>query len=106
MAYQFGCDTIGIQYQLGLMNLTVASDFVEGLLNNTDRPPVYLDGKELYSGEALPHFNEVDECAGIDALITYKLWNELGMPGENTLHDLRAYHHTEYKNFCLENHLP
>jgi L-fucose isomerase-like protein len=31
----------------------------------------------------------VDECAGIDALITYRLWEKLGMKGDNTLHDIR-----------------
>ncbi|MEJ6981428.1 fucose isomerase [Pedobacter sp. P351] len=90
IADEFGCDTIGIQYQQGLKDLTVASDLVEGLLNNQDRPPVYSEsGKELYAGEALPHFNEVDECAGLDALLTYHLWKEMGMEGENTLHDIR-----------------
>lgn len=90
IADDFGCDTIGIQYQQGLKDLTVASDLVEGLLNNQDRPPVYSEeGKELYKNEALPHFNEVDECAGIDALLTHRLWEQLGMPGENTLHDIR-----------------
>ncbi|TGE24223.1 fucose isomerase [Hymenobacter aquaticus] len=90
LAAEFGCDTIGIQYQQGLKDLTVASDLVEGLLNNADRPPVYsAAGQELYAGKALPHFNEVDECAGLDALLTYRLWEELGLPGETTLHDLR-----------------
>ena len=94
LADEFGCDTIGIQYQQGLKDLVPASDLVEGLLNNQDRPPVFSEsGKELFPGEALPHFNEVDECAGIDALVTYKLWKELGMPGENTLHDLRWGEH-------------
>jgi hypothetical protein len=90
IADEFGCDTIGIQYQQGLKDLTVASDLAEGLLNNQDRPPVYnKEGKELYKANALPHFNEVDECAGLDALVTYHLWKELGLPGENTLHDIR-----------------
>lgn len=90
IADEFSCDTIGIQYQQGLKDVTVASDLVEGLLNNEDRPPVYSkEGKELFAKKALPHFNEVDECAGLDALVTYKLWNELGMSGENTLHDIR-----------------
>lgn len=94
LADEFGCDTIGIQYQQGLKDLTVASDLVEGLLNNCERPPVYSsNGRELYPAEALPHFNEVDECAGIDALITYRLWRELGLPPENTLHDLRWGQH-------------
>lgn len=90
LADEFGCDTIGIQYQQGLKDLTAASDLVEGLLNNTERPAVYNDkGDELYAGEALPHFNEVDECAGIDGYVTYHLWKKLGLNGDNTLHDLR-----------------
>jgi len=94
IADDFGCDTIGIQYQQGLKDLAAASDLAEGLLNNQDRPPVYAeDGRELYAGEALPHFNEVDECAGIDALVTYNLWKQLGIPGDNTLHDLRWGEH-------------
>ena len=94
IATEFGCDTIGIQYQQGLKDLTGASDLVEGLLNNTERPPVYSEtGEELFAGKAIPHFNEVDECAGIDALVTYRLWNELGMGGENTLHDIRWGEH-------------
>src|SRR5437667_3143918 len=62
IADEFGCATIGIQYQQGLKDLTPASDLVEGTLNNADRPPVYREGtrEELYKGEALPHFNEVD----------------------------------------------
>jgi len=90
IADEFGCATIGIQYQQGLKDLTVASDLVEGLLNNQERPPVHCEsGRELFAGDALPHFNEVDECAGLDSLVTYHLWKELGMPGENTLHDIR-----------------
>jgi hypothetical protein len=91
IAAEFGCSVIGIQYQQGLKDLLPASDLIEGLLNNVDRPPVYdeVTGKELFKGEALPHFNEADECAGIDGLITYKLWRELGFDPETTLHDVR-----------------
>lgn len=91
IADEFGCDTVGIQYQQGLKDLAPASDLVEGTLNNVDRPPVKsADGRRtLYAGEALPHFNEVDECAGLDGLVTYQLWRELGFAPENTLHDLR-----------------
>jgi len=90
IADEFGCSTIGIQYQQGLKDLSPASDLVEGMLNNVDRPSVTSnDGRELFPGEAMPHFNEVDECAGLDALVTYRLWRELGWPPENTLHDLR-----------------
>ena len=94
IADEFGCSTIGIQYQQGLKDLAPASDLVEGLLNNVERPPVYNEaGEELFAGEALPHFNEVDECSGLDGLITYKLWRELGFDPENTLHDLRWGRH-------------
>ncbi len=91
IADEFGCATIGIQYQQGLKDLTPASDLVEGLLNNVERPPVYHEttGQELYAGEALPHFNEVDECAGLDALVTNGLWKRMGFPPETTLHDVR-----------------
>src|SRR6185437_12807807 len=40
LADEFGCSTVGIQYQQGLKDLAPASDLVEGLLNNVDRPPV------------------------------------------------------------------
>jgi hypothetical protein len=95
IAAEFGCDTIGIQYQQGLKDVTPASDLVEGLLNNVERPPVLheVTGKELFAGEALPHFNEVDECAGLDALVTYRLWRQLGFAPETTLHDLRWGRH-------------
>jgi L-fucose isomerase-like protein len=95
MADEFGCDAIGIQYQLGLMDLTPASDLVEGLLNNVDRPPVRDEesGKVLYEGQALPHFNEVDECAGLDALVTNRIWNAMGLEPETTLHDVRWGEH-------------
>ena len=90
MADEFGCDAIGIQYQQGLKDLAPASDLAEGLLNNSDRPPVRsVDGRVLYEGRPLPHFNEVDECAGLDALITNRVWTALGFPPETTLHDLR-----------------
>jgi hypothetical protein len=105
LADEFGCDTIGIQYQQGLKELVPASDLVEGLLNNVDRPPVYHaeTGEELFAGEALPHFNEVDECAGLDGLLTYRLWRELGFQPENTLHDLRWGRH--YKGEALDDYV-
>jgi hypothetical protein len=91
IADAFGCDAIGIQYQQGLKDLTPASDLVEGLLNNVDRPPVVAAGSRrvLYEGLALPHFNEVDECAGVDALVTNRVWRQLGLDPETTLHDIR-----------------
>jgi hypothetical protein len=95
LADEFGCAAIGIQYQQGLKDLAPASDLVEGLLNNSDRPPVKhgKTGRLLFGGEPVPHFNEVDECAGLDGLVTYRLWRELGFAPENTLHDLRWGQH-------------
>lgn len=91
IADDFGCATIGIQYQQGLKDLMPASDLVEGTLNNTSRPPVKSrDGKRvLFRGQPVPHFNEVDECAGLDGLMTYRVHQAMGQPVENTLHDLR-----------------
>lgn len=91
IADRFGCDAIGIQYQQGLKDMAPASDLVEGLLNNVERPPVYQrdTGEELFANNALPHFNEVDEGAAVDALATNLVWNELGFDPATTLHDLR-----------------
>ncbi|HXA05102.1 MAG TPA: hypothetical protein VNY30_09695 [Bryobacteraceae bacterium] len=90
IADDYGCDAIGIQYQQGLKDLVPASDLAEGLFNNVDRPPVRdARGRVLYENQALPHFNEVDECAGLDALITNRIWNHLGFDPETTLHDVR-----------------
>ncbi len=94
MAHEFGCDAIGIQYQQGLKDTVPASDLVEGLLNNSDRPPVFDEsGTELYPGGPLPHFNEVDECAGLDALVTNRCWTALGLDPATTLHDVRWGEH-------------
>ena len=94
-SHAFGCDAIGIQYQQGLKDMTPASDLVEGLLNDPDRPPVFDPdtGDELYAGLALPHFNEVDEGAAVDALLTNRVWTALGFDPATTLHDLRWGEH-------------
>jgi L-fucose isomerase-like protein len=91
IADRFGCDIIGIQYQQGLKDMAPASDLAEGILNNADRPPV-LDpatGRELYPGQPLPHFNEVDEGAGVDALVTNRVLTAMGLDPATTLHDVR-----------------
>ncbi len=94
IADEFGCDAIGIQYQQGLKDMAPASDLVEGLLNNVDRPPVFdTSGKELYAGKPLPHFNEVDECAGLDALVTNRVWSAMHLDPATTLHDVRWGEH-------------
>lgn len=109
IADEFGCDAIGIQYQQGLKDCLPASDLVEGMLNDSIRPPVRAlepadarrggrrpsrgrrggAGRILCAGRPLPHFNEVDECAGLDGLMTDRVHRALGQPVENTLHDVR-----------------
>jgi hypothetical protein len=95
IAKDFGCDVIGIQYQQGLKDLAPASDLAEGLLNNAERPPVFAEGtkEELFAGGPVVHFNEVDECAGSDALITNRCWKALGLDPSTTLHDVRWGEH-------------
>jgi hypothetical protein len=95
IAADFGCAAVGIQYQQGLKDMTPASDLAEGLLNNVERPPVYhpQTGKELYAGQALPHFNEVDEGTALDALVTNRVWTAMGFDPATTLHDLRWGQH-------------
>jgi len=87
----FSCDAIGIQYQQGLKDMAPASDLAEGLLNNTLRPPVFHreTGKELYEGKALPHFNEVDECSAVDAIVTNRVMTAMRLDPATTLHDVR-----------------
>jgi hypothetical protein len=91
IADRYGCDSLGIQYQQGLKDLLPASDLVEGMLNNSKRPPVTAEGtwRVLWKGRPLVHFNEVDECAGLDGLFTQRVHEALGEPVENTLHDIR-----------------
>jgi len=61
------------------------------MLNNSDRPPAKTrDGSRIIrDGQPIVHFNEVDECAGLDGLMTYRVHKALSQPVENTLHDLR-----------------
>lgn len=90
MADEFGAAALGIQYQLGLKDMCPASDLAEGLLNNSERPPVRRrNGTIILPDAPYPHFNEVDECAGLDALLTDRVHYFLQQPRESTLHDLR-----------------
>jgi L-fucose isomerase-like protein len=95
MADEFGCAAVGIQYQQGLKDMCPASDLAEGLLNNVERPPVFhaLRRKELYAGQTLPHFNEVDEGAAIDLFVNNRVWNAMGLDPASTLHDVRWGEH-------------
>ncbi|MBQ3388801.1 MAG: fucose isomerase [Thermoguttaceae bacterium] len=90
IADRFGAELFGIQYQQGLKDILPASDLVEGILNNADRPPVKAaDGRIIKEGKPYLHFNEVDECAALDALLDNRVLSKLGYPPETTLHDVR-----------------
>ncbi len=92
IAAEFGCATVGIQYQQGLKDLAPASDLVEGLLNNVNRPArLRRDHRQgtLSRARRCRTSTKSTKCAGLDGVVTYKLWRELGYAPENTLHDLR-----------------
>ncbi|MEA5055157.1 MAG: hypothetical protein VB093_17185 [Propionicimonas sp.] len=91
MADDFGADVVGIQYQQGLKDMVPASDLVEGLLNNVERPPVLSrDGSRvLYEGKPVPCANEVDQGVAIDTLVTNRIWTAMGLDPATTLHDIR-----------------
>ncbi|MEY2849199.1 MAG: hypothetical protein RI885_1866 [Actinomycetota bacterium] len=91
IADDYGLDAVGIQYQQGLKDICPASDLAEGLINDTDRPPVTSrDGSRiLWEGQAVPLANEADEGVGVDALITHRVWQAMGFDPATTLHDVR-----------------
>jgi hypothetical protein len=91
LADDFGCYGIGIQYQQGLKDLLPASDLVEGILNSTDRPPVWSrdHSRILYPDQAIPHANEVDQGAFVDGLMIKMVHEALGQPTASTQQDVR-----------------
>ena len=84
-------DAFGIHYDGWLKHAMPAPDLGEGMLNNIDRAPVFdRNGEELLSGRHLTYFNEADECAGVDGLVTDRVWGALGLDPATTLHDIRS----------------
>lgn len=88
---RYGLAAIGIPYQYGLVRSVPASDLVEGMLNNTDRPPVKdPESKQIVrDGQAIVHFNEGDIGAGVPQVLMRDIYVAKGMPPETTLHDVR-----------------
>lgn len=88
---RYGLSSIGIPYQLGLARCVPASDLVEGMLNNSDRPDVisYETGKVIEKGKPIVHFNETDLGSGIPQAIMNDIYQRKGMAPETTLHDVR-----------------
>ena len=50
IADDFGCHTIGIQYQQGLKDVLPASDLVEGMLNNSQPTAGHQPGRQARAG--------------------------------------------------------
>ncbi len=88
---RFGLSAIGIPYQLGLVRCVPASDLVEGMLNNSDRPDVAdpESGEVVEKGKPIVHFNEGDMGAGVPQTLMRDIYLRKGMPPETTLHDVR-----------------
>lgn len=88
---RYGLAALGIPYQLGLVRCVPASDLVEGMLNNADRPPVKDPESKavVHAGKPIPHFNEGDLGAGVPQLLMKEIFERKGMPSETTLHDVR-----------------
>jgi L-fucose isomerase-like protein len=91
MYERYGLAGIGIPYQLGLVRQCPASDLVEGMLNNVDRPDVksYETKQVVAKGRAIPHFNEGDLGAGVPQVLMNDIYQRKGMAPETTLHDVR-----------------
>jgi L-fucose isomerase-like protein len=87
----YGLSAMGIPYQLGLQRCCPASDLVEGMLNNADRPDVIdpVTKKVIAKGLAIPHFNEGDMGSGVPQMLMRDIYARKEMPTETTLHDVR-----------------
>ena len=86
-----GLSAIGIPYQVGLVRCVPASDLVEGMLNNSDRPDV-MDPETrriVRKGKAIVHFNEGDIGAGLPQVLMRDIYEQKRMAPETTLHDVR-----------------
>ncbi len=88
---RYGLSSVGIPYQIGLVRCCPASDLVEGMLNNADRPDVVdpETGKVVCKGKVIPHFNEGDMGSGVPQVLMRDIYERKGMPAETTLHDVR-----------------
>jgi hypothetical protein len=94
MVVHYGLNGIGIPYQGGIGGLSqscACSDLVEGMLNNSERPPVMdtASGNIVADGHAISHGNEGDLGALIPQVLMQSIYQAKGMPEETTLHDVR-----------------
>jgi L-fucose isomerase-like protein len=88
---RYGLSAIGIPYQLGLVRCCPASDLVEGMLNNVERPSVRSNDSlnVVAKDDCIPHFNEGDLGSAIPQVLMHDIYRRKNMPPETTLHDVR-----------------
>jgi len=88
---RYGLSAIGIPYQYGLVRSVPASDLVEGMLNNADRPEVVdpETGMPINPGAPIIHFNEGDVGAAVPQVLMHDILQRKGLATETTLHDVR-----------------
>jgi L-fucose isomerase-like protein len=91
IAERYGLSAMGIPYQVGLVRSVPASDLVEGMLNSSERPDVYLPGTKrvIRQGQPIIHFNEGDIGSGIPQVLMADIYSHKGLALETTLHDIR-----------------
>jgi hypothetical protein len=90
IADEYSCDAIGLPILPAFLDLLPDSGFIEGLLNNSDRPPVCAkNGRVLFDSKPVIHFHRGDELAGVDALLHSRVAQSLGQPVEITQQELR-----------------
>lgn len=88
---RYGLSALGIPYQYGLVRCTSASDLPEGMLNNSDRPPIVYaqTGETINEGLPIVHFNEGDLGSAVPQVLMNEILLRRGMSPETTLHDVR-----------------
>ncbi len=88
---RYGLSAIGIPYQYGLVRATSASDLPEGMLNNSERPPITSLKGGTFISDARPiiHFNEGDVGSAVPQVLMNNILAKKGLPQETTLHDIR-----------------
>ncbi|MDR3108540.1 MAG: fucose isomerase [Planctomycetaceae bacterium] len=90
IADEYSCDAIGVPMLPAFKDLLPDSGFIEGLLNNSDRPPVRAqNGRVLFDNKPVIHFHRGDELAGVDALLHSRVAQSLGQSPETTQQELR-----------------
>lgn len=83
LAARYGCDAIGLAYDIGIEQLLPSPALMEAMLNSIQHAPLPdAEGHELFAHLPLPAFPGGDPLAGVDATLTSLLWRALGFPPE------------------------